>query len=190
MDKIELFKGVSNGIIRLGDSMYGNNVVAQAQNAAIAQAGAIAAISVLENKKTNFNLNKAITSPQTSTVLRITNAVTPYMAGQLSEQQWEDYHDDLIEGFSQYGNIVHNWFTKKSEKDICADPGNLFVEFETKQESEAAFTEMDGRTYDERTIKLYYVPRNLYYQNFQKNLTPPSIPTSTESTKVNVEKNK
>jgi hypothetical protein len=47
MEKIELFKGVISGIIRLGDSIYGNNVVTQAQTAAQAQAAAFAAINVL-----------------------------------------------------------------------------------------------------------------------------------------------
>ena len=54
--KIELFKGLTNGIIRLGDSCYGNNVVTQAQTAAQAQAAAFAAINVLENKKTQFSV--------------------------------------------------------------------------------------------------------------------------------------
>lgn len=35
--------------------------------------------------------------------------------------------------------------------------------------------EMQGRIYDERSISLYYVPRDLYYQNFKKNITPPAI---------------
>jgi hypothetical protein len=47
LEKIELFKGIINGIIRLGDSCYGNNIVTQAQNAAQAQAAAFAAINVL-----------------------------------------------------------------------------------------------------------------------------------------------
>lgn len=34
---------------------------------------------------------------------------------------------------------------------------------------------MQGRIYDERSITLYYMPRDLYYQNFKKNLTPPAI---------------
>ena len=47
LEKIELFKGAINGIIRLGDSCYGNNIVTQAQTAAQAQAAAFAAINVL-----------------------------------------------------------------------------------------------------------------------------------------------
>jgi len=70
-----------NGIIRLGDSCYGNNVVTQAQNAAQAQAAAFAAINVLENKKTSFNMEASLNKgPEVSTLLRVTNAVTPYMA--------------------------------------------------------------------------------------------------------------
>jgi len=34
---------------------------------------------------------------------------------------------------------------------------------------------MQGRIYDERTITLYFIPRDLYYQNFKKGLTPPPI---------------
>ena len=87
MEKIELFKGFSNGIIRLGDSIYGNSILAQAQTAGQAQAAAFAAINVLENKKTTFTIdaNNAVT---TSTVVRVTNAVTPYMATHLSPEQW------------------------------------------------------------------------------------------------------
>jgi len=101
--------------------------------------------------------------------------VTPYMAGQLSKEHWQEYEEDLLEGFSQFGTVVHHWFVKKDEKDICADAGNLFIEYETKQEAEKAMSEMQGRIYDERTISLFYVPRDLYYQNYKKNLTPPAI---------------
>ncbi len=87
MEKIQIFKGYSNGIVRLGDSIYGNSILAQAQTAGQAQAAAFAAINVLENKKTNFTIdtNNAVTS---STVIRVTNAVTPYMATHLSTEQW------------------------------------------------------------------------------------------------------
>ena len=97
------------------------------------------------------------------------------MAGQLSKEQWKEYQEDLLEGFSQFGTVVHHWFVKKDEKDICADAGNLFIEYETKQEAEKAMSEMQGRIYDQRTIILFYVPRDLYYQNYKKNVTPPAI---------------
>ena len=75
-----------NGIIRLGDSIYGNNVVTQAQTAAQAQAAAFAAINVLENKRTNFSVdNLKSNNSSNSTVIRVVNGVTPYMAGQLSK---------------------------------------------------------------------------------------------------------
>jgi hypothetical protein len=34
-----------------------------------------------------------------------------------------------LEGFSQYGKIVYNWFVTDGEKNICADAGNLFLEY-------------------------------------------------------------
>jgi RNA recognition motif-containing protein len=110
-----------------------------------------------------------------STLIRVTNAVTPYMAGQLTKEQWDEYEEDLIEGLSQFGTILHHWFVTKDEKEVCADPGNLFIEYESKKEAEKAMEEMQGRIYDERTISLYFVPRDLYYQNFKKNLTPPVL---------------
>lgn len=71
----------------------------------------------------------------------------------------EDYHEDLIEGLSQFGKLVHNWFVKPSEKDICANPGDLFVEYECQEDAVKAMNEMQGKFYDERVIKIYYVPR-------------------------------
>lgn len=128
MEKIELFKGFHNGIIRLGDSMYGNNVLTQAQTAGIAQAAGMAAINVLTNKKTNFTVDSGPSFNSSSTLIRVTNAVTPYLATHMNEEQWQDYYEDLIiDGFSQYGKIVHDWFVKSNEGDICADPGNLFI---------------------------------------------------------------
>lgn len=148
MEKIELFKGFHNGIVRLGDSIYGNSVITQAQTAGQAQAAAFAAINVIENKKTAFTIDSASAYETSSTVLRVTNALTAYMATHLTEEQWADYHEDLLEGFSQYGTIVHNWLVKDSEKEICADAGNLFIEFEFKENGEAAMAEMQGRIYD------------------------------------------
>lgn len=117
LEKIELFKGTINGIIRLGDSCYGNNIVTQAQTAAQAQAAAFAAINVLENKRTNFSVdNLKSNSNSTSTVIRVENGVTTYMAQQLSKEQWNEYEEDLLEGFSQFGTIVHHWFVTVKEK--------------------------------------------------------------------------
>ena len=48
-----------------------------------------------------------------STLIRVVNAVTSYMASQLKKEEWEEYEEDLIEGFSQFGKIVHHWFVKK-----------------------------------------------------------------------------
>ena len=96
MEKIQIFKGYHNGIIRLGDSIYGNNVLTQAQTAGTAQAAAFAAIHVIENKKTNFTVDSGPNFTTSTTVLRVTNAVTPYIASQLNEEQWQDYHEDLI----------------------------------------------------------------------------------------------
>ena len=112
---MELFKGVVSGIIRLGDSCYGNNVVTQAQTAAQAQAAAFAAINVLENKRTNFSVDNLRTEKDKgSTLIRVVNGVTPYMADHLSTEQWNEYEEDLLEGFSQFGTIVHHWFVKSS----------------------------------------------------------------------------
>lgn len=54
----------------------------------------------------------------------------------------EDYHEDLLEGFSQYGKVVHNWFVKPSEKDICANAGDLFIEYEAQEDAVKAMSEM------------------------------------------------
>lgn len=80
----------------------------------------------------DINLNKG---PEASTLIRVTNAVTSYMAENMAAEEIQDYHEDLLEGFSQYGKIVHNWFVKPSEKDICANPGDLFLEYESQEEA-------------------------------------------------------
>jgi hypothetical protein len=90
-----LFKGYHNGIIRLGDSIYGN-VLTQAQTAGTAQAAAFAAINVIENKKTNFNVDAVSVFKSASTLLRVVNAVTPYMASHLTAEQWQEYYEDLM----------------------------------------------------------------------------------------------
>lgn len=71
--------------------------------------------------------------------------------------------------------MVHNWFVKPSEKDICANPGDLFVEYEAQEDAVRAMNEMQGKFYDERVVRIFYVPREIYYPNFKKDLTPPAI---------------
>ena len=169
--------------MRLGDSIYGNSVITQAQTAGQAQAAAFAATNVIENKKTNFTIDPITGKETSSTIIRVTNAVTAYMSTHLTEEQWADYHEDLLEGFSQYGTIVHHWLVKDSEKDICADAGNLFIEYEYRENAEAAMSEMQARIYDERTIQLFYVPHDLYYKNFRPNIVPPVLPPPLKSAK-------
>lgn len=43
--------------------------------------------------------------------------------------------------------------------------------------------EMQGRLYDERIIKLFYWPRDLYYKNYQPDLTPPVLPPPLKATR-------
>lgn len=105
------------------------------------------------------------------------------MATHLTPEQWQDYKEDLLEGFSQYGKIVHSWFVSDTEKNICADAGNLFLEYEYKENAEAAMAEMQGRLYDERTIKLFYWPRDLYYKNYQPAIIPPVLPPPLKTSK-------
>jgi hypothetical protein len=59
----------------------------------------------------DINLNKGFDA---STLIRVTNAVTSYMAENMTAEEIQDYHEDLLEGFSQYGKVVHNWFVKPS----------------------------------------------------------------------------
>jgi len=44
-------------------------------------------------------------------------------------------------------------------------------------------SEMQGRLYDERIIKLFYWPRDLYYKNFRTDITPPVLPPPLKTTK-------
>lgn len=43
-----------------------------------------------------------------------------------------------------------------------AEPGNLFVQYETKEMGEKALKNMQDRAFDERNIKLYLVPEEIY----------------------------
>ena len=66
--------------------------------AAQAQAAAFAAINVLENKRTNFSVDNLRPSDKdsTSTVIRVVNGGTPYMADHLNAEQWNEYEEDLL----------------------------------------------------------------------------------------------
>ncbi len=58
---------------------------------------------------------------------------------------------------------------------MCANPGDLFIEYESQEEAIRAMNEMQGKFYDERVIKLFYIPREIYYPNYKKDITPPAI---------------
>jgi hypothetical protein len=58
---------------------------------------------------------------------------------------------------------------------LCANPGDLFIEYESQEEAIRAMNEMQGKFYDERVIKLFYIPREIYYPNYKKDITPPAI---------------
>ena len=49
-------------------------------------------------------------------------------------------------------------------------------------------SEMQGRIYDERSIKMYYVPRSLYYRNYRPSITPPVLPPPLKTTKTKIDK--
>lgn len=44
---------------------------------------------------------------------------------------------------------------------------------------------MQGKFYDERVIRLYYIPRDIYYPNYKKDITPPTIKAPPKAKKEN-----
>ncbi len=67
-----------------------------------------------------------------------------------------------MQGFSLYGKIKHNWFVKKSQKMVGAEPGNLFVQYQNKDQAEKAMRQMQDRKYDERNVRIYFIPEDIY----------------------------
>lgn len=70
------------------------------------------------------------------------------MSEHCTAEQWKEYEDDLVDGFEQFGKIRHKWFVRPSQKMVGADPGNLFVQYETKDQAEKAMANMQDRNYD------------------------------------------
>lgn len=60
---------------------------------------------------------------------------------------------------------------RPSQKMVGADPGNLFVQYETKDQAERAMGNMQDRNYDERSIKLYFIPDLIYEGHFKPQST-------------------
>lgn len=52
---------------------------------------------------------------------------------------------------------------------VCAEPGNLFIEYEKKEEAEKAMEEMQGRNFDERELALYFIPTPIWLNHFKPN---------------------
>lgn len=44
---------------------------------------------------------------------------------------------------------------------------------------------MQERIYDERSIQIFYVPRDLYYKNYKKAMAPPTLPASNTPAPAN-----
>lgn len=85
----------------------------------------------------------------------------------MSADEWREYKDDLVEGFEAIGTVKHSWLVAKDQRMVCAEPGNLFIEFEKKEEAEKAMEQMQGRNFDERTLTLYYIPSSIYQSHFK-----------------------
>lgn len=52
---------------------------------------------------------------------------------------------------------------------VCAEPGNLFIEYEKKEDAEKAMEEMQGRNFDERKLSIYFIPTQIYIEHFKPN---------------------
>ena len=50
---------------------------------------------------------------------------------------------------------------------VAAEPGNLFIQYESREQAEKAMENMQNRNFDERVIKLYFVPDAIYENHFK-----------------------
>jgi len=172
VDSLKIFSNKCK-LTRLGDSQFGTTtnlatLVTNAQTSAQAQAAAFAAMHLIQNKDattTSFTLSKPALTNVTA-VLKITNLVDPMKVEQLQEKDYQEIFEDMIDGFKNFGQIVQLFIVKVSRPNIGAEPGNVLLEFDSRETSERAFNEMSIRKYDNREIKIQYLPEETFKSTF------------------------
>eukprot|EP01016_Furgasonia_blochmanni_P055069 TRINITY_DN914_c0_g1_i18.p1 TRINITY_DN914_c0_g1~~TRINITY_DN914_c0_g1_i18.p1 ORF type:complete len:544 (+),score=119.34 TRINITY_DN914_c0_g1_i18:68-1633(+) len=178
--KIETLKifGHSCKISRLGESQFGNtqslaNLVSNAQTAAQAQAAALTALKVFQNKdggsnqSSNFVLTKPGAQIPPSKVLKISNGVDQERSLTMPETEYEEIFDDLLLEFSKYGKVIDGFIVKPQFAAIAAEAGCVFLEYEQLENAETALNEMFGRKFDNRDLKIIFMNEEVYYKHFR-----------------------
>ena len=57
------------------------------------------------------------------------------MAINLSRKEWNDMREDLLDGFSSYGQIEDDFFVKPYQAGLGAEAGCIFIVYATKEEA-------------------------------------------------------
>ena len=118
--------------------------------------------------------------------------VDPAKLDQIEEKELTDILEDMIDGFSPYGNIIQLFISKVSKPNIgcnysisinanlfvIVEKGNVVVEFDNKNASERAYNEMSTRKYDNRQIKILYTPEETFKTNYLSLMLDQSITIS------------
>ncbi|CAD8152457.1 unnamed protein product [Paramecium pentaurelia] len=159
-------------IFRLGDNLYGQSVnqsqlVQQAHNMAQAQAAAYLALKSLGFARGQREEDEILAQAGIpSRIIKVGNFLNVAMAINLNKNEWNEMREDLLEGFSQYGQIEDDFFVKPFQASLGAEAGSLFLVYSTFEDAQRTVISMYGRTYNQRSLKIIFINEQTYIRSY------------------------
>lgn len=147
-NKINNENNISNTEIMISDKEKTNN------------SNSIALFGKYKNINLNFS-NKVQISPEI--VIKISGIMNESVLT-IPSKEYKSIKEDVKSTFGRYGNIV-NFFvvSRKSYSKIGAELGSIFIEFEDVKYSEIAYHAMKDKKFDNKSIKLSFIPKEVFY---------------------------
>lgn len=167
------FIGVKCGIIRIGDTLYGEentlkSKIKKVQNEAKAVG---LATKAMENFKGIMDLSNpvklALNFPLTK-IVKISNLADPEIVKHLRSENLDEIFTDILKTVKDEVKVVHAKIV--TSKTICfgTNTGDIFMELGSKEDSEKLINKFSGKSYENRKIKIVCVPLKSYFSYYLK----------------------
>ena len=76
----------------------------------------------------------------------------------LSQEEYKELYDDMMEAFSQYGKIQKILVIGEKEEKLGAEIGSVFIQYSKVKEAENAYQNMSNKKYKGNEISIVFVP--------------------------------
>lgn len=101
-------------------------------------------------------------------MLKVSNLVNPKNAAYFNKPRFDQIFKEITTEVDKSAKFTRGWIVNQKMECYGAECGSVFLEFQTKEDSEIVLENLDDTNYGDEKVKIVCVPEEAYVNYYLK----------------------